>query len=676
MYDTIQKTIIAWIFNHVAHYYFDNINITQLKFDKGELELRNLALKRTALQHLKVPWNVVSGEVQILKVYIPGLTLLTDPCVIKLENLVIVVSPRTDDTCNGSAHDRKSHDEEPDANDPNNITSSEEARLAEFYRSFTNTVSSTFKEIYGNIRVEIESLCLSFEGFRNNVAKLCADRVVLYRPESNRKLDLQKVSIYMSHNWAKRDLMKYCIENCNLEVHDVSGEGEQTSLEIISETDIHGDLVIIGTPTLPIAKFLLEDFRMLYFSLEKQQDVSIFARLSCSHFNRENASWDTCLEPWPFNLSWDKRVNHRRTSLTSDETAEVTMSSSLIDLIDVMMRRFLSESSNPRPLLVAKTPQPSSHIEGQPIFMVASSPQDAKLIYYNNNTNLARQIGGRSTRKLFIDRPHPEITEIDLYCPMIKMTLLDNLREKIVDIIVESISFKCKTKAKEQIVDLSIRDIKINNAMDECEESIVLDRAAMSPNDTTRTSPAIRLFMDRILGRNFGTLWFKQLQITVCELVMNIEEKLFLKLIEFISFRNREPRRGPSDPSRDLRRNNNPGLNQLPKYYFDLLRIDLSGLKLSVYTASSLPYSLQELKSCLGLSFFGFEDAQVKLAPYFRMNVSRTLGGIYESVTRFYKRQISDQAPRIVGQQIHNYLIFHLPNLLSCLYDEVHKLFF
>lgn len=1198
MYQTITKTIVAWLFNnYVAYYYFDNININQLKvaFNNGQVELEDLPIKQDALRHLRIPWKVISGTVGKLVVQIPLLSLLTEPWDIALSEVTLIVSPNYKSQMKmiqeSSQPSVSDYLDEP-ALAENLVPNSEETKLAEFYKSFSTTVSSMVKDVFRNIRLEIGSIQIIFEDNKAGVNKFRADKISLARPDSERRLVMKNASIYFSEIGSNtftrhEDLFRFNISSCDLGIRDVAPGESPNSFEFISDYDILGSLFIDGAPSIPVANFLLEDFRLLFYSCDQQQDGSVFARISCCHFNRETSSWDALLQPWPFNLSWDKRVDLRRISLTSDELAEFSISSALLDLVDVIIKRVASDSTRsklwpvivkssntssqnitqdndsiyllknetgyrvfyklleiqgdtideidrsksasptmsnggeqispvlqkisicskssteydrdssdcqqlsrwsaidtsdtvpigavrtmlvrvegwktllpihadrtglffreassdrvknedthivisieldeksarkiitirsplkivnqldatlevhfadinqalyvkpegelavPLPCLFSRmhvrpcnvgvnmseeplfwddirevdsyeskihicypitmtdkkhasyctsqayrvcasvlreepkkdvgeytTPAPvysltflppltivnllpcelryfiadvngslskgspqrihhadltqptNIHFEmngyprskpikidpgatgsfqytlemfdktnrslylnakiilaslgeepamqiiisapywlinktklpivvkqegaaaeaaGQyreheerptPVLLFSfyeteqeppwlcsmrigkakgasmwcegfklekgtgqrrlcympkrgdgdskmsrsmvdiniirgpgkfsdtmivtlttrygfenltktpkkvyeSSPQDYKLTYYNYNTNLAQQIGGRSTRMLFDHHNRNIKLDLNIIGPGIKLTLLDNLREKIAEVAIEKIVIKSTTKAKEQIIDCSIQDVRIENLMPDCEKTMILDRASTSHNQSLNSSPALRLIIDRIIGRSFGTIWFKQVQISMCELFLNIEEKLFMKLVEFISFRNRKAKRDMGNLSRDLDRIMHPEEDRRSKYYFDLLRIDLSSLKLSVYTATTLPESLQKLKTISGLKFFGFEDARVQLAPYFKMNVSRTLGGIFDSVTRFYKRQISEQAPRIVGQQIQNYLRFHLSDLLSSLYDEVYnKLFY
>jgi len=1224
MYDTIQKTIIAWAFNHyIAYYYFDNVNVNQLKvaFEKGEIELENLPVKRDALKHLKIPWDVTSGVVGKLSIRIPLLTLLTDPWIIRISNLMLVLSPtekNKDETSTNLDESFKrdypstsmemlqdnsettfSECQDDASQEPDETAlvvhriNSEETKLAEFYSSFSATVSSIVKDIYKNIKLEIESITFLFDKFNHGLAKLSADHLLLHRPDNERKIVMDNVSFYMSSigsfKWNRQeDLVRFNLNACSLELYDLSNDSNHHSLEIVSETDIYGNIFIVGpgNSSVPVCEFLLEDTRILYFSGEQQQDWSMFARASCSHFNREVSTWESLLKPWPFNLSWDKRGSHKKISLTSDELAEFTMSSSLLDLIDVLIRRISIESMQPKlwPAKIGGNPSQPASQEIDPIFVLhnetghrlfyagseggndlisdsserskssspveggdsishtlrqklsigsrssgddrdsnasdyikltkwnlleneeivsfdlmrsliirvegwktllpiplsktgffireafsdrvknedthivisvdleersarklisvrspfnlvnsldstleisfadhdqalyikpgrnlsvplpylfsriyirpcnvgvtwsekalawdtikditaadskihicrpitltdqrhasyctskayricasvqrliqqtgpeltsglpkdifqieflppmtfvnllpceisfiigdvrgvlskgsqqkiyhvdttrtsevhfemigfpkskaikidpgatgsfqytlemmdknhrslylnakiiqvsqggdpavqiiisapywiinktnlplvfkqegaaleaagqyrehedrsvstllfsfyeteleppwlcsmrlgrskgssmwcegfrlekgsgqrrlsfmpknnggdsnlsksmidinvrrgygrycdtvvvtlstrygfdsiaktpkkayQNSPQDCKLVYYNYSTNLAQHIGGRSSRRLFKNDSLEVISDLSFQSPGIKITLVDNMHESIVELTMKNMLVKSSTRGKEQIIDCSIQDIRIESALPDCEKNVILDRAP-TLDQSLNSESALHLIIDRIIGKSFGTIWFRQVQLSMCELILNIEERLFLKLVEFVSFRNGKRNKNKDTLSRDLDRLLHPEEERMSKYYFDLLRIDLSSLRLSCLTSTNLPSSLQKLKTCLGLKFFGFEDAHVQLSPYFKMNVSQTLRGIFDSITRFYKRQLSEQAPRIVGQQIQNYLRFHLSDLLSSLYDEVYnKLFY
>jgi len=1402
MYNTITKTIAAWAFNHyIAYYYFDNVNVSQLRvaFEKGEVELENLPIKKDALQHFNLPLEVVSGIVGRLSIKVPLLTLLSDPWAIKIENLMLIVAPKKEPSnMNGNTSTTSSNlgdqsqliQEASDANlteyfenshtesDDIDEISSEETKLAEFYSSFSSTVSSMVRDIYKNIKLEIQSMTILFENPDHGLVKLNLDSLLLHRPKAARNLVMCNLSTYLSNIGiaslnGSGDLLSVCFDKCSLDIHDessnnlqlaivqlndsnptmsainqppatssetkIEGNLENVSIELLThsckkydikknepikdsrpqsgrvvakcdevkiefkmndnidndvteflEKNLHIKLDLVGLQyihsqriyeittrrltnllkffvrlrqhrarktgekpsdkivddesqtedpiktkektsfnkllniniekgllyvvddtsgscAIPLIELSLNDCRVFQFSGRHQQNGFIFAKIGCCYYNREVSNWDTFLQPWPFNLTWDlkvadrtRRIRHRKISINSDEVARFFLTTALLDLSDLALKRIVNdfifpklrplsphmgvsgrslaqdfnslfvlhnetgfelhfaplEENNDRldvqdsscssptigpggdmvgqslmhkislrsrsslgsrdspdfnstlkwtsvgvgetisfeyemhpiyrrhiddsnaqsrmllvridgwktlmPIAIDRTGQffreacsdrvmnedtyivisieleersarkiicirsplllvnqldstlelhfvESNHAlyvkpNGQlsvplpylfnqmhirpcnvgvtmseqallwdktqlildheskihichpisvtnlkhasyctshpyricvatnrcwprheetpslvyaplPVFsmnfippltlvnllpckiqyfigetegtleagaqhsiyhvdttkpaevsfkmngfpqskalnidpgatgsfqqtleifdkrnrslylharvilssageepsvqvMVYSpfwfinktrlplifkqegaaleaagqhrehedtavpillfsfydseleppwlcsmrlgkskglsmwcegfklekgagerklcfipngednssrmdkslininirrgfgrysetmvvtfttrygydpslktpkkaleaSPQNYKLTSYNHNVNLAERMASQAV-SLFNNHYHKTFADFDLNVPGLTLTLIDNWREKLLEASVDDIAVKCSTNAKEQILDCSIHDIRIENGLPDSEKDIVLARAAVI-DEKVDTKPALRLIMDRILGNSFGTTLFRQVQLSMCELVVNIEEKLVLKLVEFISFRKCGQTKNIDNLSRDLERILHPEDDRMTQYYFDLLRIDLSSLKLSVFSSPNLTSSLLKLKSYLGLNFFGFEDAQVHLSPYFKMNVSRTFRGVFDSVTRFYRRQILEQAPRIVGQQIQNYLKFHLSDLLSTLYDEVYNKLF
>lgn len=377
------------------------------------------------------------------------------------------------------------------------------------------------------------------------------------------------------------------------------------------------------------------------------------------------------LSMWCDGFKLEKGSGERKLRFMPERSGDSRMSKSLID---INIRRGLGRYSDT--VIVTFTARYGfDPFTKTPKKATESSPHNYKLTSYNHNTNLAERIAGQAVSLFSNQYHHRGTSDIEFKAPGLKVTLVDGCNEKFIEASAKDITVSCATRAKEQILDCSIQDIRIYNVLQDCEKVILLDRAA-DLNESVNIQPAVRLIMDRILGNSFGTTLFKQVQLSMCELVLNIEEKLVLKFVQFISFRNRRKKENMNNLSHDLQKILHPEDDKMSKYYFDLLRIDLSGLKLSVFTTTNLSASLQKLKSYLGLKFFAFEDAQVLLSPYLKMNVSRTFRDVFESVTRFYKRQVLEQAPRIVGQQIQNYLRFHLSDLLSTLYDEVYNKLF
>lgn len=376
----------------------------------------------------------------------------------------------------------------------------------------------------------------------------------------------------------------------------------------------------------------------------------------CEGFKLEKGSGERRLTTVPKSLSADQRMN----KVLIDINIRKGFGCFSVSTIVTLTKRYGFDP-------LTKTPKKSS----------LPSPQNYNLASYNHSTNLAGRIAGQAINLFNSNCGKKVMSDLSLKAPGLRLALYDNQREKFAEACVREIDLRCSTnmKAREQILNCTVQDVRIFNLLPDCEKCVMLDRSS-NPDQSIANKPAVHLIMDRVLGSSYGSAFFKQVQLSMCDLVLNIEEKLVLKFIEFISFRNRRRTNNMDNLNHDLNKILDPEEDRRSKYYFDLLRIDLSGLKLSVFTSYNLTGSLQRLKTYLGLKFFGFEDAHVELAAYTKMHVSKTFRGVFESVTRFYKQQIFEQAPRIVGQQIQNYLRFHLSDLLSTLYDEVYNKLF
>lgn len=74
-----------------------------------------------------------------------------------------------------------------------------------------------------------------------------------------------------------------------------------------------------------------------------------------------------------------------------------------------------------------------------------------------------------------------------------------------------------------------------------------------------------------------------------------------------------------------------------PRYYFALIKIIPSQVRLSMFTANKLEGELGALKRRLGLTFIRFEDAAVELEPFVRAHVFDTAAGLARQLLRHFK---------------------------------------
>ena len=146
---------------------------------------------------------------------------------------------------------------------------------------------------------------------------------------------------------------------------------------------------------------------------------------------------------------------------------------------------------------------------------------------------------------------------------------------------------------------------------------------------------------------------------TINDLVINIEEIVLLKLLELIQY-------NPVDSEMDeisssasscteqalyqANRHISSSLSQSAQYYFAYLLIQLSQVKLSVFTsAQRLTSYLLDMKKKAGITLIRFEDAMIMLKPFKKAYSLMTKKFLMESVKEHYRTELKNQAAKILG---------------------------
>ncbi|KAG1679362.1 Vacuolar protein sorting-associated protein 13D [Nymphon striatum] len=99
--------LAAWVLNTYVGEYIENLNTDQLSIGllQGEVELENLPLKKNAFKNLNLPIQVLSGYIGRIRLQIPFRRLHSEPWVISLEQLYIVVGPVSPDEFDDETRD-------------------------------------------------------------------------------------------------------------------------------------------------------------------------------------------------------------------------------------------------------------------------------------------------------------------------------------------------------------------------------------------------------------------------------------------------------------------------------------------------------------------------------------------------------------------------------------------
>ncbi|KAI9475459.1 MAG: hypothetical protein EXX96DRAFT_266961 [Benjaminiella poitrasii] len=94
------ESLVANILNRVLKNYVSNLNYDQLKIGmwKGEVNLRDLKLRRDALDKLNLPINVTEGYLGLLTLVIPWSNLRSEPVKVIIDHVYLLAEPKNEAT--------------------------------------------------------------------------------------------------------------------------------------------------------------------------------------------------------------------------------------------------------------------------------------------------------------------------------------------------------------------------------------------------------------------------------------------------------------------------------------------------------------------------------------------------------------------------------------------------
>lgn len=126
---------------------------------------------------------------------------------------------------------------------------------------------------------------------------------------------------------------------------------------------------------------------------------------------------------------------------------------------------------------------------------------------------------------------------------------------------------------------------------------------------------------------------------TLKKLTVHLEERLLLKLFGFIGFNSQEEILYHSDESDYEAQKVLIDLSaaHARRYYFGLIRLQPSQIRLSMKTASKLSHQLQSIKKKLGFTFIKFEDAAIDVEPFKREHPFETLQFLINSIIKHFR---------------------------------------
>jgi vacuolar protein sorting-associated protein 13D len=264
---------------------------------------------------------------------------------------------------------------------------------------------------------------------------------------------------------------------------------------------------------------------------------------------------------------------------------------------------------------------------------------------------------------------------------------------------------------REQKVILAIKSVQVcNQTINSFKQNMLLMEPTSSLSSKETLVQSIKKqevlsvdFLRRFRQENIFTI--DHLIVNLADAIIQIEEKLLWKIIQFLGIVKRETSELSEDKFNKnqeisffnnlndtnklmesnyinlienkltnnnfykMQINNLIDNTQSVKYSFNKFQINSIGITLSVYKTSKLSDDLQKLKTSLGIPLIQFENARIECKPFILLNEYDTVGCVLNLMTKHYTTELRSHAIRILGSVDFlgnpiGTLIFLLSNLL------------
>ena len=161
------ESLVANLLNRFLGMYVRNFDAKQLNVGiwGGDVKLRNLELRREALDQLHLPLNVVEGHLGQLTLQIPWSNLRGKPVQVKIEDIFLLAAPREDADYDAEEEERRAHDvkmEKLDSAELLKERNTEGQSLEEQQKSQSFT-QSLVTAIVDNVQVTVKNIHIRYE---------------------------------------------------------------------------------------------------------------------------------------------------------------------------------------------------------------------------------------------------------------------------------------------------------------------------------------------------------------------------------------------------------------------------------------------------------------------------------------------------------------------------------
>ncbi|KAI9852282.1 MAG: hypothetical protein M1838_001170 [Thelocarpon superellum] len=159
--------LVAPLLNRFLGMYIQNFDPTQLRLGiwNGDVKLRNLELRREALDQLRLPIDVVKGHVGSLTLSIPWSNLKGKAVVVAIDDVFLLAAPKEDATYDDDDEQRRRHAVKMEKLDsaemlkersPDNLSAEDQQKN----QSFTESLVT---KIVDNLQVTVKNIHLRYE---------------------------------------------------------------------------------------------------------------------------------------------------------------------------------------------------------------------------------------------------------------------------------------------------------------------------------------------------------------------------------------------------------------------------------------------------------------------------------------------------------------------------------
>ena len=159
--------LVAGLLNRFLGMYVHNFDPKQLNVGiwNGDVKLRNLELRKEALDQMHLPINVVEGHLGQLTMSIPWTNLRGKPVRVNIEDVFLLAAPKQDEEYNEEEEKRRAHDVKMEKlenaellkqRSPEGVSAEEQQKSQSFTESLTTAIVDNLQVSIKNIHIRYE----------------------------------------------------------------------------------------------------------------------------------------------------------------------------------------------------------------------------------------------------------------------------------------------------------------------------------------------------------------------------------------------------------------------------------------------------------------------------------------------------------------------------------------